>query len=257
MSSKITLEAFAKLNKADMQTAFAAERDITLRVVETNKKLVMDLDAHARMGVAEAFDFFLNRFAQPITEITYMGDYREKDIGWKAQVTLSQKLLDGTWYLAQGHTNKDKDRKPGQEELTQAAEASCQLALKAGQPHRELMSVYKSHAALNNNIKALDQATRARLYGLTGNTHTAWNEPKASAPYAAKGNIQQLPAETPMTADERKEAEALGFSVPDVNTGLNVDPKEEAARQRLNDAADKVASAANDTTTGQVDQKVY
>ena len=29
MSSKITLEAFAKLNKADMQTAFAAERDIT------------------------------------------------------------------------------------------------------------------------------------------------------------------------------------------------------------------------------------
>ena len=257
MSSKITLEAFAKLNKADMQTAFAAERDITLRVVDVNKKLVMDLDAHDRMGVAEAYDFFINRFCQPITEITYMGDMREKDIGWKAQVNLSQKLLDGCWYLSQGHTNKDKDRKPGQDELTSQHEAAAQVAINAGQPNRELMSVYKAHAALSNNIKALDQATRARLYGLTGNTHTAWNEPKAAAPYAAGGNIQQLPAETPMSADERAEAIALGFTVPDASTGINVDPKEEAARQRLNDAADKIAQAANDTTVGQVDRKVY
>ena len=47
-----------------------------------------------RESIAELYDRMMHQLSQTVYKVAFNGDMREDDLGWLAQVQISQKLLD-------------------------------------------------------------------------------------------------------------------------------------------------------------------
>ena len=207
-----------------------------------------------RESIAELYDRLMNQLSQVVYKVAFNGDMREDDLGWLAQVQISQKLLDGSYFLLNGYQPKDanRDRKQGLIERADKAHKATQDAINGRRPFRELAEQTAALKALSTTVQQLDAATRSRLFGMTGNTALAYGEPKIAAAKAAH-NLPEQRAEATITKEEAEHLEGLGFTI---NLAAMMAEEEFAARDRLNQAADKNMQAANDIVKGEVDQKV-
>jgi|TARA_B100001094_G_scaffold332556_1_gene405156 hypothetical protein len=207
-----------------------------------------------RESIAELYDRMMHQLSQTVYKVAFNGDMREDDLGWLAQVQISQKLLDGSYFLLNGYQPKDanRDRKQGLIERADKAHKATQDAINGRRPFRELAEQTAALKALSTTVQQLDAATRSRLFGMTGNTALAYGEPKIAAAKAAH-NLPQQRAEATITDEEAAQLKALGF---EVDASATLSDEEFAARTRLNQAADKDMQAANDIVKGEADQKV-
>jgi len=207
-----------------------------------------------RESIAEIYDRLMHQLSQTVYKVAFNGDMREDDLGWLAQVQISQKLLDGSYFLLNGYQPKDanRDRKQGLIEKADKAHKATQDAINGRRPFRELAEQTAALKALSTTVQQLDAATRSRLFGMTGNTALAYGEPKIAAAKAAH-NLPEQRAEATITKEEAEHLEGLGFTI---NLAAMMAEEEFAARDRLNQAADKDMQAANDIDKGEVDQKV-
>ena len=232
---------------AEMEAKHDKQRDHIV-TIET------ELQNIKRESIAELYDRLMNQLSQVVYKVAFNGDMREDDLGWLAQVQISQKLLDGSYFLLNGYQPKDanRDRKQGLIERADKAHKATQDAINGRRPFRELAEQTAALKALSTTVQQLDAATRSRLFGMTGNTALAYGEPKIEAAKAAH-NLPEQRAEATITKEEAEHLEGLGFTI---NLEAMMAEEEFAARDRLNQAADKDMQAANDTIKGEVDQKV-
>ena len=232
---------------AEMEAKHDKQRDHIV-TIETELKNIK------RESIAEIYDRMMNQLSQVVYKVAFNGDMREDDLGWLAQVQISQKLLDGSYFLLNGYQPKDanRDRKQGLIERADKAHKATQDAINGRRPFRELAEQTAALKALSTTVQQLDAATRSRLFGMTGNTALAYGEPKIAAAKAAH-NLPEQRAEATITKEEAEHLEGLGFTI---NLAAMMAEEEFAARDRLNQAADKDMQAANDTIKGEVDQKI-
>ena len=232
---------------AEMEAKHDKQRD-HIATIET------ELQNIKRESIAELYDRLMNQLSQVVYKVAFNGDMREDDLGWLAQVQISQKLLDGSYFLLNGYQPKDanRDRKQGLIERADKAHKATQDAINGRRPFRELAEQTAALKALSTTVQQLDAATRSRLFGMTGNTALAYGEPKIAAAKAAH-NLPEQRAEATITKEEAEHLEGLGFTI---NLAAMMAEEEFAARDRLNQAADKDMQAANDIVKGEVDQKV-
>jgi len=243
--SNTKTELLAQVSELTTKNAKQRDHILTIEQELTNIK---------RESIAEIYDRMMHQLSQVVYKVAYNGDMREDDLGWLAQVQISQKLLDGSYFLLNGYQPKDanRDRKLGLNERADKAYKATQDAINGRRPFRELKEQYEALNALSTTVKQLDHATRSRLFGLTGNTALAYGEPKIATAKAAH-NLPEQRAEATMTKEEAEYLEGLGFTI---NLEAMMAEEEFAARDRLNQAADKDMQAANDIVKGEVDQKV-
>jgi len=232
---------------AEMEAKHDKQRDHII-TIET------ELQNIKRESIAEIYDRMMHQLSQTVYKVAFNGDMREDDLGWLAQVQISQKLLDGSYFLLNGYQPKDanRDRKQGLIERADKAHKATQDAINGRRPFRELAEQTAALKALSTTVQQLDAATRSRLFGMTGNTALAYGEPKIAAAKAAH-NLPEQRAEATITKEEAEHLEGLGFTI---NLEAMMAEQEFAARDRLNQAADKDMQAANDIIKGEVDQKV-
>jgi len=232
---------------AEMEAKHDKQRDHII-TIET------ELQNIKRESIAEIYDRLMHQLSQIVYKVAFNGDMREDDLGWLAQVQISQKLLDGSYFLLNGYQPKDanRDRKQGLIERADKAHKATQDAINGRRPFRELAEQTAALKALSTTVQQLDAATRSRLFGMTGNTALAYGEPKIAAAKAAH-NLPEQRAEATITKEEAEHLEGLGFTI---NLEAMMAEQEFAARDRLNQAADKDMQAANDIVKGEVDQKV-
>ena len=232
---------------AEMEQKHDKQRDY-ITTIET------ELQNIKRESIAELYDRLMNQLSQVVYKVAFNGDMREDDLGWLAQVQISQKLLDGSYFLLNGYQPKDanRDRKQGLIERADKAHKATQDAINGRRPFRELAEQTAALKALSTTVQQLDAATRSRLFGMTGNTALAYGEPKIAAAKAAH-NLPEQRAEATITKEEAEHLEGLGFTI---NLAAMMAEEEFAARDRLNQAADKDMQAANDIVKGETDQKV-
>lgn len=243
--SNTKTELLAQVSELTTKNAKQRDHILTIEQELTNIK---------RESIAEIYDRMMHQLSQTVYKVAFNGDMREDDLGWLAQVQISQKLLDGSYFLLNGYQPKDanRDRKQGLIERADKAHKATQDAINGRRPFRELAEQTAALKALSTTVQQLDAATRSRLFGMTGNTALAYGEPKIAAAKAAQ-NLPEQRAEATMTKEEAEHLEGLGFTI---NLAAMMAEEEFAARDRLNQAADKDMQAANDIVKGEVDQKV-
>jgi len=232
---------------SELTTKNAKQRDHILTIEQ-------ELTNIKRESIVEIYDRLMHQLSQTVYKVAFNGDMREDDLGWLAQVQISQKLLDGSYFLLNGYQPKDanRDRKQGLIERADKAHKATQDAINGRRPFRELAEQTAALKALSTTVQQLDAATRSRLFSMTGNTALAYGEPKIAAAKAAH-NLPEQRAEATITKEEAEHLEGLGFTI---NLAAMMAEEEFAARDRLNQAADKDMQAANDTIKGEVDQKI-
>ncbi len=72
---------------AEMEAKHDKQRDHII-TIET------ELQNIKRESIAEIYDRMMHQLSQTVYKVAFNGDMREDDLGWLAQVQISQKLLD-------------------------------------------------------------------------------------------------------------------------------------------------------------------
>ena len=187
---------------SELTTKNAKQRDHILTIEQ-------ELTNIKRESITEIYDRMMHQLSQTVYKVAFNGDMREDDLGWLAQVQMSQKLLDGSYFLLNGYQPKDanRDRKLGLNERADKAYKATQDAINGRRPFRELKEQYEALSALSTTVQQLDHATRSRLFGMTGNAALAYGEPKITAAKAAH-NLPEQRAEATITDEEAAELKA-------------------------------------------------